>query len=286
MTERRKKINVNRYETLTDTELRRASEEFGARVCPKVRVADALEISRSGLSNELYGYALRAHFDFVVVGEDGRVAFAVEFDEEHHGSDLNTIRRDQLKNSICRSLGMPLLRISDEYLDEVGFESPWPDRRSFTARRFSSIVGWLTQLWFLEEAFYKAQERGEVPPDEPFIWSNLFDYDPVIHARGYILSLYQKGFVSSLLPEVTRTRQTDGYWCALAVIELNNDEFVAGYARCFSINFSALSAWELCEELAVLSAAKKLRNCLSGEAAAYRLGQIERWKERLAPESN
>ena len=52
--ERRKRINVNQYESLTDAALRQAVEEFGARVCPKVRVADALDISGSGLSDEVF----------------------------------------------------------------------------------------------------------------------------------------------------------------------------------------------------------------------------------------
>lgn len=285
--DRRKLINVNRYESLTDAALRQAVEEFEARVCPKVRVADALNISKSGLPDEVYSYALKAHFDFVVVDKHERVAFAIEFDEQHHRSDSKTIRRDRLKNSVCEMLGMPLLRITGEYLDEIGFDTPWPGRRSITAGRFASIIGWLARLWFLEEAFYRAQERGEILPDEPFIWHNIFDYDPVIHAWSYIRLLYEEGRCLTALPEVLRVKHKDeSAWSALAVVNLDRDEAVAGYAQCRSINYTALSAWELCEELAVLSTARKLKKHFSGDSTAHHIKQIDRYKERLLRRSD
>lgn len=42
-------------------------------------MADVLQIEGSGVSNEEYGYALKAHFDFVVADLDSTAEFLVEF---------------------------------------------------------------------------------------------------------------------------------------------------------------------------------------------------------------
>ncbi|HZU04334.1 MAG TPA: DUF2726 domain-containing protein [Chloroflexota bacterium] len=81
--DRRKRL-LNEYEEVADELLRQAAERCGARVSTKVRVADALEIANSGLSNEEYSYALKSHFDFVVSDGNGKAAFAVEFDGRQH----------------------------------------------------------------------------------------------------------------------------------------------------------------------------------------------------------
>jgi hypothetical protein len=275
--DRRKRINVNRYESLTDAELRRVADEYGARVCPKVRVADALDINNSGLSSDEFAYALKAHFDFVVVDDQERVAFAVEFDGPHHDVDPDARRRDRLKSAVCKQLNMPLLRFNDQHLEPVGFPSPYPGKRSFLAGDFSSVVGWVAECWFLEQA------RGEVPFDEPFIAQSFFGYDPTIHARAYLQEMRRSGVVVKPWPEVHRYKQEDA-WAALAVVQLGEHKAVAGYARCQSLNFTAMSAWELCEELAVLGSARKLQKYLAGQLTPYTLQEIEEWKERLNTE--
>lgn len=42
-----KRLLVNQHERLTDAELRAVAEKEGARVCPKVRMADVLVVLRS-----------------------------------------------------------------------------------------------------------------------------------------------------------------------------------------------------------------------------------------------
>ena len=68
--DRRKHILVNSYEVSTEAALREIAEKHHVRVHSKIRVADALNVERSGISNEEYSYAFRAHFDFVITDSE------------------------------------------------------------------------------------------------------------------------------------------------------------------------------------------------------------------------
>lgn len=59
---------LNLPESETDSRLREVCDDFDARVFAKVRVADVLQIERSGIDDVLYRYALQAHFDFIITG--------------------------------------------------------------------------------------------------------------------------------------------------------------------------------------------------------------------------
>jgi hypothetical protein len=136
------------YEILNDI-----AKEYAARIFTKIRIADVLEIRNSGLHDNEYKYALMAHFDFVVTDNDYMPKFAVEFDGSQHKTDVSAIRKDELKNNICRKFSFPLLRITSEYFEKIG--------------KFSTILSWITELYFLQELFYAAQDKGEIPQDEP-----------------------------------------------------------------------------------------------------------------------
>jgi hypothetical protein len=278
--DRRKKINVNKYEALTDAELRRVVEPWHARVCPKVRVADALDINKSGLDDEQFNYALKAHFDFVVEDEGGFAAFAVEYDGPHHSSDRDARRRDLLKNSISKALGMPLIRIGSQHLEPVQFSSPYSDRHAPTAGKFTSVLAWVAKCWFLEREFDQAQAQGKIRPDIPFMPSNVFGNDPTIHAKAYVSLLQDDGVVTMPWPDVERFCQDD-YWSALVTAHLDSGGAISGYSSCMSINFSALSAYELCVELAILDVASKLEKYRGGRLVPYTLEEIQQWKQRL-----
>jgi len=58
----RKRILVNQYEEAVDTALTESASRCNARVCPKVRIADTLDIQQSGLTNDEYSYALNSTF--------------------------------------------------------------------------------------------------------------------------------------------------------------------------------------------------------------------------------
>jgi hypothetical protein len=85
---------------------KQVAESSGIEVFAKVRVADAIEIDRSGVSNEHYSYALKAHFDFLVARSDAPL-IAIEFDGPGHDSV-----HDHLKNDLCDRFGLPLVRVT------------------------------------------------------------------------------------------------------------------------------------------------------------------------------
>ena len=67
-----------------------------------------MEIEGSGIGDQLYSYALKAHFDFVVAdGSDGQPKFAVEFDEIHHRTDPNTVENDRKKRASVTNWDFP-----------------------------------------------------------------------------------------------------------------------------------------------------------------------------------
>ena len=61
-----KKLLVNSYESTIDNILQEQEsvKQWNARVCPKVRVADIVDIDECHLDSREYTYALKAHVDF------------------------------------------------------------------------------------------------------------------------------------------------------------------------------------------------------------------------------
>jgi hypothetical protein len=147
-----KKI-LNQPEETTRNRLRAACEKWEASVFVKVRVADVLEIERSGISNDDYRFALQSHFDFVVADQAHVPLFAVEFDGPSHETDSQKIR-DAKKARLCHHLAFPLLRINVRYL----------------IKKYGrmDLLSWFVDVWFLARGFYEAQQAGSIPPDEFF----------------------------------------------------------------------------------------------------------------------
>lgn len=92
------------------------ASSIGAEAFPKLRVADVIEIEKSGISDDLYSYALRAHFD-VVICRDNYPIMAVEFDGAGHDS-----RNDAKKAELCERFELPLVRVGMKHVDAVNFE--------------------------------------------------------------------------------------------------------------------------------------------------------------------
>jgi hypothetical protein len=94
-----------------------------------------------------------AHFDFVVYDKCFIPQFTVEFDGPTHG-DSKQRERDRKKDSLCQRFGLPILRINYEYIN-----------RKY---RDLDLLGWFIESWFLNKGFEEAQQRGDIPNDEPF----------------------------------------------------------------------------------------------------------------------
>ncbi len=76
-------------------------------VFPKIRVADVFPITNSGIKRELYSYALKAHFDFLICCDNYYPEFAIEFNGPSHLDPKQKIR-DLMKVELCEKFGLPL----------------------------------------------------------------------------------------------------------------------------------------------------------------------------------
>ena len=116
----RSKALLNEAEKRLLQQLRVSVEDYNADVQVKVRLADALDLKNSGISDELFSYGIRAHLDFVVVDRNTfQSLFGVEYDGAEHFTDLETMERDRKKSGICRQLNFDLLRITKCHLEDV-----------------------------------------------------------------------------------------------------------------------------------------------------------------------
>lgn len=240
------------YSNKTKDILNAVLKKYDACLSPKTRVADALRITNSGLSSNEYSYALKAHFDFVVCKEDSTSEFAVEFDELRHPYDKSTIYEDELnKNNICCKLEFPLLRITSEYLEKIG--------------KFPSILSWITELYFLQKRFYVAQEKGDVPLDEPWLWFNVVGYDPFVRFKVFIQKAYDKGLCSDSMTECISGSYNDKKsYATLAVLKIRDNEYIASLVECSAINFYAIPPRAISTEIAEYNVAKKLGKYIEG----------------------
>ena len=94
--------------------------KVGLEVWCKVGLKDAVDLNNSGISDDHYSYAMRAHLDFVVAERCSlRILFAVEYDSAEHFTDMSTIQRDRKKTEVCRALGFDLLRVTKCQLEAV-----------------------------------------------------------------------------------------------------------------------------------------------------------------------
>lgn len=268
--DRRKRLLVNTYEVATDVALRKVAEKHGIRVLIKPRVADALDIEGSGISHEAYSYALKAHFDFVVVREDATPFCAVEVDGLQHLSDPQTKYRDHIKNMLCRKLGMPLIRMDADFLRQVG---PY------------SVIGWLLEMWLLFEDWQAAQLRGEVPEDEPFLFFAFPGYDPFAAARAFLHQQYEKGRCLAPLPEELPVIEPENNMLILALIPLTEERTIIGKARCQCFQFPTIPSVSpriLAQELSVVDAVEKLKSYLTGRYKPATPREVQAWRERQA----
>jgi ssDNA-binding Zn-finger/Zn-ribbon topoisomerase 1 len=101
---------LNRSEELVYQRLQQVCDIHSAKVYVKVRVADVLPIEVSGLPDELFAFALQAHYDFVIVRSDEHPLFAIELDGPTHAAPAQR-ERDSKKDQLSYRFGLPLRRI-------------------------------------------------------------------------------------------------------------------------------------------------------------------------------
>lgn len=248
-----KKI-LNFSEMLTDRRVREVADRNGARVCPKMRLADLLQIEQSGISDNLYKFALQSHFDFVVADVNTTSPlFAVEFDGPAHFEDARQKERDRAKNELCDRFEFPLLRINNRYLE--------------AKYRGIDLLTWAMEVWFAARAFADAQADGSVPEDEPFIpWA-------VVHIPGHetrfplwlslqpqleITQAFEAGRCLDRIPSIISGVDADGNHRALGFLRMTEDRVLIAESGVRSQRFP-IDESELLDEVIAFDLAEHLR---------------------------
>lgn len=81
----------------------------------QVKVADILNVFTAP---KLHNYGMMSVFDLVVfekIGGDDRPVLVIEVDGDEHSTDQTVIKRDALKEKICKDNGIQLIRIRNDY---------------------------------------------------------------------------------------------------------------------------------------------------------------------------
>jgi len=278
--DRRQPILDNKYERMTSEELEQYAEEHGAEVFKKVKLSDAVEIRNSGLPNALFDYASRAHLDFVIANEESYPQFAVEFDGPHHQSDPGAQERDRKKNAVCRRLGLPLIRIRREHLEEVGIGEEVEIKNplgSMLYGHYSSTIGWLLDLWFTRKAFFEAQERGELGPRAVWSWSLVGGCDPTVGLHSYIQTLHKRGILPNRRPTEYIARFDSEHSKALTEIPLPGGEVIYGQSECETIGYyQDPFPQDIARVTSLNRAVKNLSGHLSGDTGPKCREEVER----------
>jgi hypothetical protein len=275
--DRRRKMLVNIGEEEADSVLRDVADKFGVRVFAKPRLADTVDIDSSGLPNDLYSHALKAHLDFVVArGSDAQALFAVEFDGAYHDSDAAR-RRDAMKDTICERLGLPLLRVDADFFQTVkGFR----------------LLAWLVELWFLDEAVTEMQASGAFPWDEPFDPRDLYEpdehfrltrrpFDLASEAQAALFTAYKEGRCLAPHPDHYFTTTDDGGE-SYAFLPLPYRRWLMSHVRVRAYRFPPLSPGELADDLACVEIASKLEEYERGTVLAVTGEEVDTISKRCA----
>ena len=242
---------LNKYEELTYSSLSEVSQQNGAHVFAKVRLADVFPITGSGLSDADYSFALKSHFDFIVTDRAYNPLFAVEFDGPLH-RDQRQKERDHRKDSLSDRFHFPLLRINSNYID-----------RQF---RGLDLLTYFVEVWFMSVAFDEAQARGDVPYDE-FFDPALIIMDPNRKERWpYWLSvdlqirlqkLAESGRIHDYIPSHWIGTDREGTYRCLAWLDFTADSYIIVETGMRAQRFpvvipdilSQIAIFDLCEEL-------------------------------------
>ncbi|MBF0463883.1 MAG: DUF2726 domain-containing protein [Nitrospirae bacterium] len=259
---------VNYSEEKTLSELERVSDRHGLKVYTKVRVVDVLPIENSGISDKQYSYALRAHFDFVVVNSDFKPVFVVEFDGPSH-SISQQVQKDCYKNELCKRFDCPILRIGLNYV----------------SKKYSdmTILSWIIDVYLIQIAFYDAQEKGYIPYDELFdpflILANAtfpekeFPYFLSRDVRINLQRLHKANKIKYPVSFGFIGVDKNNVMRGIEYIQINDREGVsvttAMRPQGFPVRFS-----DLLDELLSIFLYEKLESVLKGEASPKRVEEI------------
>jgi hypothetical protein len=277
-----KKRLLNKSEERTYSEITSVEHIKESDVFSKIRIADVLRIENSGVTADLYSYALKAHFDFVIADKNLEPIFAIEFDGPSH-IEPEQIQRDQKKIALCELFDFPILRINDRYLE-----------RSYRVQM--SLLRWIIDVYFLQEGFHELQEKGHIPLDEIFdpAWvitnSNSMDkkdwwpYQIGIEARLRLQDYHKKGLIHDPTPNGAIGYSKDGVMKGFEFIRVSEDVCVYIESGMRNYKFPILLS-DLFDELLIITLEQKVKKYIHDKSGSITLAEAQD-KARLFAQNN
>lgn len=258
---------VNHYEEIAHGEIKAAADRWQLSVYPKVRVADVISMDEAGAVGDLRRYGLQSHFDFVIYRNKWDPVYAVEFDGHFHSTPKQAAR-DAKKDELCRRVGFPILRINSRYL----------------SKEFGrlSLVAWIMDVYELQQEFDRLQERGEIPPDEPFdpfaIMSicaskERFPYWLSAKPRVKLLMLHEQGRVADYAPSGFIGRDSAEVMRGMNYIRVTETEGVLVQSAMRPQQFPIMLS-DLLDEILLVQLAEEVFKWVRGEIKALPLEQV------------
>lgn len=263
---------LNQYEEITYEALTRVCETNGARVFPKVRVADVFPLENSGISSAHYSYGLRSHFDFLITDEEYQPQFSVEFDGPLHRTNQVQRQRDTLKNDLCNRFNHGLLRINSKYLS--------------SSYRGLDLLTYFVDAWFLELAFDEAQRNGQIPYDEPFDMTFIYStgtsggkkwpYWLSLDIQLDLQRLHAAQKIGQMAPSHHVGIDENGNYRCIAWLVMNSDSVLAVITGMRAQQFPAVCKSELVSMLAMFDLHEKMQSVFAGRSALVERGKFFR----------
>lgn len=247
-----KKI-FNEYERITYERVLEICKKVNASVFPKVRIADIFNITKSGISDRDYSFALKSHFDFTVFDNESKFPlFAVEFDGKFHETEIQK-NRDLIKNRLVDRFDLPLLRINSRYLEKK--------------YRDLDLLSWCVEVWFLADGFYKAQVKGIIPNDEPFDPQSIYSVNDKknfpfflsYEIRTEIREFFEKKKIRSPIPNTWIGKDNNNNYYGISWLYIDNEFGLLTTSGMKSQRFPILES-ELLEEIMIFDLYEQLQN--------------------------
>lgn len=251
---------LNSYERVTYEKLRAVTDQVGAHVFSKVRLADVIPVNNSGITDHEFSFSLKSHVDFLVTDSDQNVQFCVEFDGPTH-QQPEQIRRDELKNRLLTTFNVPFMRINSRYLEEK--------------YRGLDLLTYFVDVWFLARAFDDAQVRGQIPSDEIFDPSSILSnglpngkrwpYWISVDLQCDIQRMFKEHMLAQPAPSDWIGKDESGNYRCLAWVFTSAEVCVFIETGMRGHNFPAVYSAELLSQLAIYDLHEAIQKNLAGE---------------------
>lgn len=144
---------LNKSEEIAFRELEAITNDNALRLFANQRLSDVILKEGTFLPQRAFDFYTRSHVDFVVTDENSKPILEVEYDGPSH-SEPQQQERDKIKNELCASAGLGILRITANHVTRLF--------------RGMTVLRWIIEVMELQKAFYRDQEGGHIPWDEPF----------------------------------------------------------------------------------------------------------------------